>query len=49
MRVETRFMVIFLAVRSLVSRVVAALARLPSGGVSGPHTDEVIARLRGGR
>jgi hypothetical protein len=33
----------------LVSRVVAALARLPSGGVSGPHTDEVIARLRGGR
>jgi len=33
----------------LVSRAVVAMARLRSGGVSGPHTDEVIARLRGGR
>src|SRR5215467_7264056 len=32
----------------LVSRVVAAMARLRSDGVSGPHTNEVIARLRGG-
>jgi len=33
----------------LVSRAVVAMARLRSAGVSGPHTDEVIARLRGGR
>ena len=33
----------------LVSQAVAVMAKLPSDGVSGPHTNEVIARLRGGR
>jgi hypothetical protein len=33
----------------LVSQAVAAMARLPSDGVSGPHTNGVIACLRGGR
>ena len=50
MRVEPRFMVISLdgAVR-LVSQVVVAMARLPSGGVSGRHINDAIARLGGGR
>jgi len=33
----------------LMSQAVAVMARLRSDGVSGPHTNEVIARLRGGR
>src|SRR5215813_125535 len=33
----------------LVSQAVSAMARLPSDGVSGRHTNGAIARLRGGR
>jgi len=33
----------------LVSQAVVVMARLRSDGVSGPHTNEVIDRLRGGR
>jgi hypothetical protein len=33
----------------LVSQAAVAMARLPSDGVSGPHTNGAIACLRGGR
>jgi hypothetical protein len=49
MRAETRSMVISWPCGPLVSQVVVAMARLPSGGVSGRHINDAIARLRGGR
>jgi hypothetical protein len=50
MRIETKFMVISLAVRPGWCRESwQPWARLPSDGVSGPHTNGAIARLRGGR